>query len=67
MHILQGMADPDVPWRHAMILVEHLSADPVTLTFVADGDHRLSRPQDLAQLGAALELMRPPAAETGAR
>lgn len=67
VHILQGMADPDVPWRHAMTLVEHLSSDPVTLTFVADGDHRLSRPQDLAQLGAALELMRPPAAETGTR
>jgi pimeloyl-ACP methyl ester carboxylesterase len=65
VHILQGMADPDVPWRHAMKLTEHLSADPVTLTFVADGDHRLSRPQDLAQLGAAVELMSAPA--SGAR
>ena len=64
VHILQGMADPDVPWRHAMRLVEHLSADPVTLTFVADGDHRLSREQDLAQLGAAVSLMSaPPAGE----
>jgi len=62
VHILQGMADPDVPWRHAMTLVEHLSADPVTLTFVADGDHRLSRPQDLAQLAAAVELMSAPLA-----
>jgi pimeloyl-ACP methyl ester carboxylesterase len=60
VHILQGMADPDVPWRHAMRLVEHLSADPVTLTFVADGDHRLSREQDLAQLGAAVTLMSAP-------
>lgn len=57
VHILQGMADPDVPWRHALTLVEHLSADPVTLTFIADGDHRLSRAQDLAQLGATVELM----------
>ncbi|MGJ0509570.1 MAG: alpha/beta hydrolase [Methylocystis sp.] len=62
VHILQGMADPDVPWRHALTLVEHLSADPVTLTFIADGDHRLSREQDLAQLGAAVELMSAPAA-----
>lgn len=56
-HILQGMADPDVPWRHAVKLVEHLSADPVTLSLIADGDHRLSRPQDLAQLAAAVELV----------
>lgn len=60
VHIMQGMADPDVPWRHALTLVEHLSADPVTLTFIADGDHRLSRDQDLAQLGAAVELMSAP-------
>ncbi len=64
VHILQGMADPDVPWRHALTLVEHLSSDPVTLTFIADGDHRLSREEDLAQLGAAVELMSaPPAGE----
>lgn len=60
VHILQGMADPDVPWRHALTLVEHLNADPVTLTFIADGDHRLSREQDLAQLAAAVELMSAP-------
>jgi pimeloyl-ACP methyl ester carboxylesterase len=60
VHILQGMADPDVPWRHALTLVEHLSADPVTLTFIADGDHRLSRDPDLAQLAAAVELMSAP-------
>jgi pimeloyl-ACP methyl ester carboxylesterase len=57
VYILQGMADPDVPWRHALRLVEHMSADPVTLSFIADGDHRLSRPQDLAQLAAAVDLV----------
>jgi pimeloyl-ACP methyl ester carboxylesterase len=57
VHILQGMADPDVPWRQAMKLVEHLSADPVTLTFVNDGDHRLSRDEDLARLGAVVAAM----------
>ncbi|QGM96860.1 alpha/beta hydrolase [Methylocystis parvus] len=61
VHILQGMADPDVPWRHALTIMEHLSADPATLTFIADGDHRLSRAQDLAQLAAAVELMSAPA------
>ncbi len=66
VYILQGMADPDVPWRHALTLVERLCADPVTLSFIADGEHRLSRPQDLAQLAAAVELMSAsPAPEPG--
>jgi pimeloyl-ACP methyl ester carboxylesterase len=47
VRILQGMQDPDVPWQHAMRLVEHLPADDVTITLVRDGDHRLSRPQDI--------------------
>jgi pimeloyl-ACP methyl ester carboxylesterase len=47
VHILQGMQDPDVPYKHALTLVEHLPVDDVTLTLVRDGDHRLSRPQDL--------------------
>jgi pimeloyl-ACP methyl ester carboxylesterase len=57
VHILQGMADPDVPWRNALTLVEHLGADPAVLTFIADGDHRLSREADLAQLAATVDLM----------
>lgn len=55
VHILQGMQDPDVPWRHALNLVEHLPGDPVQLTLVNDGDHRLSRPEDLERLVAAVE------------
>lgn len=47
VHILQGMADPDVPYEHALKLTHHLPADDVTLTLVKDGDHRLSRPQDI--------------------
>src|SRR5690606_32260579 len=57
VHILQGMDDPDVPYRHAMRLVEHLPADDVTLSLVRDGDHRLSRPQDIAMMLRALEGM----------
>jgi hypothetical protein len=48
------MADPDVPWPQAVKLVEHLSADPVVLTLVKDGDHRLSGPDDLARLTTAV-------------
>ena len=55
VHILQGMRDDDVPWRHAMLLVEHLAGDPVTVTLIRDGDHRLSRPEDIAKLLAAVE------------
>ena len=55
VHILQGMRDDDVPWRHAMMLVEHFAADPVIVTLIKDGDHRLSRPQDIARLIAAVE------------
>ena len=55
VHILQGMEDPDVPWRHALTLVEHLPGDDVVTTLIRDGDHRLSRPQDLERLVAAVE------------
>lgn len=47
VHILHGKADPDVPFSLSLRLVEHLPADDVTLTLVPDGDHRLSRPQDI--------------------
>ncbi|NLH81137.1 MAG: alpha/beta hydrolase [Phyllobacteriaceae bacterium] len=45
--ILQGKRDESVPWRHALRLSERLALDDATVTFVDDGDHRLSRPQDL--------------------
>ena len=57
VHVLQGMHDPDVPWRHALALVERLPADDVQLTLVKDGDHRLSRPQDLDLLRRSLDAM----------
>jgi pimeloyl-ACP methyl ester carboxylesterase len=52
--ILQGGKDKDVPREHAMRLVQHLLLDPVTVTLVPDGDHRLSRPEDLDLLKAAI-------------
>jgi len=55
VHILQGMQDPDVPHAHALRLVGHLPADDVTLSLVRDGDHRLSRPQDIAMMLRAAE------------
>jgi len=55
VHILQGVQDPDVPWRHAVELVSRFSRDDVVLTLIKDGDHRLSRPEDIARLIAAVE------------
>ncbi|MDB5587827.1 MAG: alpha/beta hydrolase [Devosia sp.] len=52
--ILQGGQDPDVPQAAAIKLVTHILHDPVTLTLIPDGDHRLSRPEDLARLKAAV-------------
>ena len=54
VRILQGAKDPDVPWQHAFALVHRLPADDVVLTMIQDGDHRLSRPQDIARLLAAV-------------
>jgi len=52
--ILQGGQDPDVPQAAAIKLVTHILHDPVTLTLIPDGDHRLSRPEDLARLKSAV-------------
>ncbi len=48
--ILQGGRDTDVPLAHTLKLLSHLTLDPVSFTLVPDGDHRLSRPEDLARL-----------------
>src|SRR5262245_17188330 len=50
VRILQGVLDPDVPWSHAVELVSRLAQDDVVLTLVKDGDHRLSRPEDIERL-----------------
>jgi len=54
VHILQGVKDTDVPWKHAIELLTHLAGDDVVLTLVKDGDHRLSRDEDIARLLAAV-------------
>jgi pimeloyl-ACP methyl ester carboxylesterase len=63
VRILQGVLDPDVPWQHAMKLVSCLAQDDVTMTLVKDGDHRLSRPEDIERLLKTVDDL---AAEIGA-
>lgn len=57
VHVIHGLADAVVPTEHALKLVSHLPADDVTVSLVPGGDHRLSRPEDLALLGRAVEAM----------
>lgn len=55
VRILQGMADPDVPWRHAMRFAETIVSDDVEIFMTKTGDHRLSTPADLQRLTDVLE------------
>lgn len=50
VHILHGLQDPDVPWEHTLDLAAHLSGDKTRVSAVPDGEHRLSRPEDIALL-----------------
>jgi pimeloyl-ACP methyl ester carboxylesterase len=63
VRLLHGMADPDVPYRQSLRLAEKLASRDVRMILIKDGDHRLSRPEDLALLcDAVAELAQAPAA-----
>lgn len=55
VRILQGMRDEDVPWHHALRVVEAVRSPDVMLTLTKSGDHRLSTPSDLVRLTATIE------------
>ncbi len=57
IRILHGVQDPDVPYEHSLKLIEHLDDEDIALTLIKDGEHRLSRPQDLARLISEIELI----------
>ena len=57
LHLIQGMADKDVPWQMAVRIAEAVAGGDVTVTLVKDGDHRLSRDADLARLLGAVDAM----------
>ena len=50
VRIVQGMADPDVPWRHALKVADAFAGADVEIALVKAGDHRLSEPHDLDRL-----------------
>ncbi|MEQ8814318.1 MAG: alpha/beta hydrolase [Thalassobaculum sp.] len=55
VRLLQGMRDPDVPYRLALTLADRIEGDDVQVTLIKDGDHRLSTDRDLAILAAAVD------------
>jgi pimeloyl-ACP methyl ester carboxylesterase len=54
VRLLHGQADPDVPWELALRIAEQVASPDVRVILVKDGDHRLSRPTDLALLTQTL-------------
>ncbi len=57
VHLLHGMKDVDVPWQISMVLTECLASEYVQVTFVKDGDHRLSTEANLKLLSDTLQAM----------
>jgi pimeloyl-ACP methyl ester carboxylesterase len=55
VRLLHGQRDNDVPWDISVQLAARLRSDDVQLTLIKDGDHRLSREQDIALLIATIE------------
>ncbi len=60
VHLLHGQADPDVPWNVALKLAATLRSSAVQVTLIKDGDHRLSRPDDIALLLRTLDALAAP-------
>ena len=54
VRILHGCQDPDIPWRRSLALLDAIACPDTRLTLIKDGEHRLSRPQDLALLFSTL-------------
>jgi pimeloyl-ACP methyl ester carboxylesterase len=55
VRLLHGMCDPDVPWQTALKTAERLATPDVRVTLIKDGDHRLSRDQDLDLIEQTIE------------
>ena len=67
IHLLQGMRDEDVPWRTVLKIAELVESERVVVELVKDGDHRLSREDDLARLCAAVDAISGAASIPGER
>ena len=57
VRLIHGQADPDVPWEVSLKLAAALRSADVQVTAIKDGDHRLSRPADIAVLLGGLDAL----------
>jgi len=57
VRLIHGQADPDVPAERSLKLAEAIDGGDVQIILVKNGDHRLSRPQDLALLARTLDAL----------
>jgi pimeloyl-ACP methyl ester carboxylesterase len=55
VRLVHGMRDESVPWRLSLRVAERLAGRDVVVSLIKDGDHRLSRPADLARLAQTLD------------
>jgi pimeloyl-ACP methyl ester carboxylesterase len=55
VRLIQGQEDKDVPFTRTVHLAAVLRSADVQTVLVKDGDHRLSRPQDIALILRAIE------------
>ena len=58
VRLLHGQQDADVPWQTALRLAQAMRSADVQVTLVKDGDHRLSRPSDIALLLRSIAALR---------
>lgn len=55
VRIIHGKNDAAVPWQKSLTIKEKLTSQDVAIAWVEDGDHRLSRDQDLALIDRTIE------------
>jgi pimeloyl-ACP methyl ester carboxylesterase len=67
VRLLHGQRDPDVPWEFALRIADQLTGQDVRVVLLKDGDHRLSRPQDLTLLRQCLDAVLCEYAGSGSR
>ena len=55
VRLLHGMRDESVPWMTTSRIAEKILSEDVRISLIKDGDHRLSRDQDIARLKLTLQ------------
>ena len=55
VELLHGINDSSVPWFYSLKLLKTLISKKINLTIINDGDHSLSRDQDLKKLDLAIK------------